>query len=48
MKLIYHNMARMSLEIAEGSEYVSFDEPLAKSIKEFQKMKRGIRIINTA
>ncbi|EXJ67752.1 D-3-phosphoglycerate dehydrogenase [Cladophialophora psammophila CBS 110553] len=66
MKVIYHNRTKLSDEMADSAEYVSFDELLAKSdvlslnlplnsktrniisTKEFEKMKRGIIIINTA
>ncbi|KAF5008339.1 hypothetical protein FDECE_5382 [Fusarium decemcellulare] len=66
MKVIYHNRTRLSDDIAEGAEYVSFDDLLARSdvlslniplnsktqnivsTKEFNKMKRGIVIVNTA
>ena len=31
MKVIYHNRTRLSEEVADGAEYVTFDELLAKS-----------------
>jgi len=66
MKIIYHNRKRLEPELANGAEYVEFDELLARadvlslnlplnshtrhtiSTREFEKMKRGIVIINTA
>jgi len=66
MKVIYHNRHRLGPEVANGAEYVGFDELLARadvlslnlplnshtrhtiSTREFDKMKRGIVIINTA
>ncbi|KAJ3960540.1 glyoxylate reductase [Colletotrichum tropicale] len=55
MKVIYHN--RSPSILSDGAEYVSFDELLAKSdantrniisTGEFEKMKDGIVIVNTA
>lgn len=66
MKIVYHNRTPLPEEEAEGAEFVSFDDLLAKSDvlslnlplnahtrhiigkPEFQKMKRGIVIVNTA
>ncbi|KAI5307137.1 RNA-binding component of cleavage and polyadenylation factor [Ascosphaera pollenicola] len=66
MKVIYHNRRKLSDELADNAEYVSFDELLARSDvlslnlplnantrhiigpKEFEKMKDGIVIVNTA
>lgn len=66
MKVIYHNRRKLSDELADDAEYVSFDELLARSDvlslnlplnantrhiigpKEFEKMKDGIVIVNTA
>ena len=66
MKVIYHNRNKLEPEVANGAEYVEFDELLARSdvlslnlplnshtwhtlsTREFEKMKRGIVIINTA
>ncbi|KAF1989395.1 glyoxylate reductase [Aulographum hederae CBS 113979] len=66
MTVIYHNRNRLSEEMSDGAEYVSFDELLSKSdvlslnvplnahtrhivsTKEFEKMKKGVVIVNTA
>ncbi|KAL2107134.1 hypothetical protein VUR80DRAFT_5661 [Thermomyces stellatus] len=66
MRVIYHNRRRLDDEMADGAEYVSFDDLLARSdvlslnlplnaktrniisTNEFQKMKKGIVIVNTA
>ncbi|KAI5855706.1 glyoxylate reductase [Tricharina praecox] len=66
MKTIYHNRNKLSEELEEGAEYVSFDELLSRSdvislnlplnkhtrhiisTAEFNKMKDGVVIINTA
>jgi lactate dehydrogenase-like 2-hydroxyacid dehydrogenase len=66
MKIIYHNRKKLEAELANGAEYVEFDDLLARSdvlslnlplnnytrhtisTREFEKMKRGIVIINTA
>ena len=66
MKVIYHNRNKLEPRVANGAEYVEFDELLSRSdvlslnlplnsntrhtisTREFEKMKRGIVIINTA
>ncbi|KAI5290556.1 hypothetical protein KEM54_001193 [Ascosphaera aggregata] len=66
MQVIYHNRRKLSDELADNAEYVSFDELLARSdvlslnlplnantrhiigAKEFEKMKDGVVVVNTA
>ncbi|PWY91525.1 hypothetical protein BO94DRAFT_533673 [Aspergillus sclerotioniger CBS 115572] len=66
MKIQYHNRSRLSAELEDGAEYVSFDELLANAdvlslnlalnastrhiigAKEFEKMKDGVVLVNTA